>query len=205
MKKLSALLLSCFLIAGIVTTTAQAQSIGIKGGINIADFVNADYDTDRRVGGIIGLSFDFTPEDVPFGVESGIYYTRRGIDSPEFNASSLRMDYLEVPLMAKVYFSTDVPVRPHLLGGAYAAYNLDSELELQDDSTVDISDEIRDLDFGILFGVGTDFNVEGIGLSLQARYTMGLTSVFDAEIADFEDLEEEERHGVFSVVLGFKF
>ena len=207
MKKLSTLLLSC-LIAGFLATAAQAQMVGIKGGLNLADFVNADYDTDSRVTGTVGISLDFAPTNSAVGLETGAYYTRRGTEVAD--AGELNLDYIEVPLLAKVYMAGDNPLRPHIMAGPYAAFNLDATTDIDVAGTeLDIQDEVRDVDFGLMFGLGTDFNLQGMGMSLQARYAMGLTSVFDEAIEDIEDFQEtfedSERHGVWSLVLGFKF
>jgi|GEM_PF-1280327 len=206
MKKIYTLLLSIFM-AGVMTTAAQAQMVGIKGGLNLADFVNADYDTDSRVTGTVGISLDFAPTYSSVGFETGAYYTRRGT---EVGPGQLDLDYIEVPLLAKLYMAQESPLRPHLMAGPYAAFNLDATTDIDvAGADLDIQDEVRDIDFGLMFGVGTDFNLQGMGMSLQARYAMGLTSVFDEAIDDIEDFQEtfedSERHGVWSLVLGFKF
>ncbi|MEX1062525.1 MAG: porin family protein [Balneolaceae bacterium] len=198
MKKLSALLLSCFLITGI-TTFAQAQSplgIGVKGGVNIADFTGADFDTDTRTGGMLGISVDLTAPAFPVGFETGLYYTQKGT---EVNGSSIDLDYLELPVLAKIHFGLPGPVNPHIIAGPYAGFNVNAESETTVSGTEDISDFVRSTDFGLLFGIGSDFNIGVATLNLQARYGMGLTNAFE------DELENGEKNSVFSITLGYNF
>src|SRR5690625_6957336 len=96
MKKIYTLRLSIFM-AGVMTTAAQAQMVGIKGGLNLADFVNVDYDTDSRVTGTVSVSLDFAQTYSRDGFETGAYYTRRGT---EVGLDDLDLDYILVPLLS---------------------------------------------------------------------------------------------------------
>jgi len=205
MKKLSTLLLACFLVAG-VTTSMQAQSpvsIGLKGGLNIADLTNTEFDTDTRTGFLGGVSLNISLPSIPFGIESGLYYTQKGTSySSDIGTGTLKLDYLEVPVLAR--FNLDMPgsVTPHLLAGPYLGFNVNSEIEGSDgESSVssDISDEIVSTDFGLLFGAGLDFNLGLTALNAQIRYGLGLMNVFE------DDVDDNIKNGVFSIAVGIRF
>src|SRR5690625_3335970 len=148
-------------MAGVMTTAAQAQMVGINGGLNLADFVNADYDPASRVTGTVGISLDFAPTYSSVGFETGAYYTRRGT---EVGPGQLDLDYIEVPLLAKLYMAQESPLRPHLMAGAYAAFNLDATTDIDvAGADLDIQDEGRDIDLSLMIGASTDLNLEDNG------------------------------------------
>lgn len=205
MKKLSTLLLACFLVAG-MTTSIQAQSpvsFGLKGGLNIADLTNTEFDTDTRTGFMGGVSLDINLPAVPFGIESGVYYSQKGTSySNEIGTGTIKLDYLEVPVLARFNLGMPGPVTPHVLAGPYLGFNVNSEIEGSDgESSVssDISDEIVSTDFGLLFGAGVDFNLGMTALNAQIRYGLGLTNVFE------DDVDDDIKNGVFSIAVGVRF
>ncbi len=202
MNRLFTFVLSGFLIVGVISAQAQAQSpqVGIKGGVNIVDFVNTDLDTDRRATPIIGLVLDFSSINSPVGIETGVFYTRKGA---EVAGTDLNVDYLELPVVAKLFFTSYSDIRPHLLVGPYVGYNINTDGVIDDlgvpGAGVDVSDQARDFDFGVHFGIGSDFHIGMSAIDLQVRYGMGLISVFE------EEFDDDIRHGVFSILLGLKF
>ncbi len=208
MKKLTALLISCFLIVGL-TTTAQAQSpisFGLKGGLNIADVTGSDMDTSTRTGLTGGLALHLNLPALPVGIESGLFYSQKGtvvsFTDPDFGSidGTFKLDYLEIPVLAKLGLGAG-PINPHLLAGPYLGFNLNAEVEGEESGfsfSEDISDDVNSTDFGLMFGAGLDFNLGVTALSAQARYSLGLTDIF-------EDDDEGLKHGVFSVVVGINF
>lgn len=205
MKKISALLLACFLVAGI-STSVQAQSpvsFGLKGGLNVADLTNTEFDTDTRTGLLAGVSLDINLPVIPFGVESGLYYSQKGTTySDDFGTGTIRLDYLEIPVLARINLGMPGPVTPHVLAGPYLGFNVNSEIEGTEEGvtmSADISDEIVSTDFGLLFGAGLDFNLGLTALNAQLRYGLGLTNVFE------EDEDDNIKHGVFSIAVGIRF
>lgn len=189
--------------------TAKAQSpvnFGLKGGINLANFTNTEADTEVRSGFTGGISMDISLPGAPLGIETGAYYSQMGAEiSDNGLEGSYNLDYIQVPLLAKINFGLPGPATPHLLVGPYMGFNINAEAELSEGGTSvssDISDQVNDTDFGGIAGLGIDFNVGLTKLSAQARYGFGLTGVFDGELsADDEDV----RNSAVSLVLGIQF
>ena len=205
MRKLSTIIITLLLVAGL-TNKAQAQlpvDFGIKGGINLANIISDD-DLDSLIGFHGGLVLDISLPALPIGIESGIYYSQKGAEITEGSFTGTgRLNYIEVPVMAKFSFGPPGPISPHFVIGPYAAYNVKAEFEITDGTstfTEDFSDEITDLDFGGTIGIGTDFNVGLTKLNVQARYSRGFVDINDN---GFE--EDREYNSVFSISAGIMF
>jgi len=194
---------------GLIQQT-HAQSLvdfGIKGGLNFANLAGAEDDLDSRTGLHAGLVLDFSFPMIPIGIESGIYYSQKGAEvSEEGLTATWKLDYIEVPVMAKLNVGPPGPFSPHLLLGPYAAYNINSELDVTagaaslTDETDDFSEITTDIDFGGVIGIGADFNLGVTKLNVQARYSRGFIDVNDN---GFED--ESQKNSVFSISAGIMF
>ncbi|TVQ75087.1 MAG: PorT family protein [Balneolaceae bacterium] len=192
--------------------TSQAQlpiSFGIKGGVNIANVSFDDFDdNDTRTGFTIGAVLDIGIPMFPVGVETGLYYSQQGTtvsfsETIEGMTMTLdgttKLDYLKIPVLAKVNFGPPGPFSPHLLAGPYAAFILNAEQEVSfmgETETVDISDDVESMDFGLILGLGADFNLMVTTISVQGRYSLGLSDIFE---------DEGSKNRVISLVAGFTF
>jgi hypothetical protein len=209
MKKLSTLLF-VFILAGGITATTQAQSplsFGLKAGLNIADISGPDSDSDTRTGLTGGLAVYLDLPVLPIGIESGLYYSQKGSsysDSDEFGDfdETLKLDYIEVPILARINFPTPGPIGPHLVAGPYIGFNINAQAEGTEDGfsyDEDISDLISSTDIGLMLGAGLDFSLGVTALNAQVRYSIGLTNVYDF------DMDDTYRNSVFSLVVGINF
>jgi hypothetical protein len=201
--KLILLTASLFLFSGMITSTfAQSPvSFGLKGGVNLANLNGDNFsDADVRSGLNIGVVLEFSLPLSPIGIESGLYYSQKGASNEDLGVTStLKTDYLEVPVLAKLSFGPPGPIKPHLLAGPYLGFLLNSEAVEESggaSSTIDFKDSTNDVDFGLTGGIGLDVNMGLATLSLQARYSLGLTEVYT---------NSEAKHGVFAIVAGFTF
>lgn len=206
-KKLTTLAASIFLIASFgLSQNLKAQNpidFGIKGGLNFAN-LSSDEDLNSRSGFHAGLVLDFSLPMLPIGVESGLYYTQKGFEISDQEDTVIgKLNYLEVPVLAKFNFGPPGPLSPHVVFGPYAAYNIKAEYEATsgpESITDDISDETADLDFGAILGVGADFNLGLTKLNVSARYSFGLTNIYDTE----NELDNEKNR-VFMISAGIMF
>ncbi|MCC5912960.1 MAG: PorT family protein [Balneolaceae bacterium] len=211
-KKLLTVPLILFIFTALSAPAADAQSpvsFGIKGGLNFANIDgSANFSAfDRRNGVEVGAVAEFSFPMLPVGFETGIYYSQKGtsisVATPDQVSNgglsgdlTYRLDYVKVPVLAKFWFGSPGLVEPHILLGPYGSYNINSEIAGSSEGTVDISDEVNDYDFGIIGGVGVDFNFGLSRFSLQGRYSYGLSDLFE---------ESDAKSRVFSLVAGFTF
>lgn len=200
MKSIKVLLLSSLFLAftGVISVSNAQLPIdfGIKAGINLANFSGTDADLDSRQAFVVGASLDISLPMFPVGIESGVYYSQKGVEP---GPNTLKLDYIEVPVLAKLKFGPPGPFSPHVVAGPYVGFNIVSEIEDNDGNTFELDDFINEVDFGGMLGVGADFNLGLTKLSAQVRYSMGLTPVYT------DQLDDGERNAVLSVVVGVRF
>jgi len=198
MKKL---FLSIFLLSGLIIATApdaQAQ-LGIKAGLNSANFNDTDDSYDSRMGLMAGLTYDFAIPMSPISIQPGVFYTQKGAEaSAEGVEGKVKLDYVEIPVVAKFDFILDNPMlTPHVYVGPYVGFNINAESELSSEAGSiggDIDDVVKGTDFGVVVGAGADITQFNIGL----RYSAGLTNIAEDDAFD-------GKNGVFSIVAGINF
>ena len=182
---------------------AKAQSplnFGVKGGVNITNISGPGDSPDSRTGILAGIVVDISLPAVPLGVETGLYYSQKGAESEEMGATmSTNLDYLEVPVLAKLSIGPPGPFTPHILAGPYLAFNINAEDDFEGQTT-DISDSINSTDFGGVVGVGADFSLGLTTLNAQARYSFGLTSVFDSDM-----VQDDYKNRAITLSVGIMF
>jgi len=205
MKKLTSLLIILFMTAAMIQQ-ANAQSpvsFGLKGGLNISNLHGSDFEPDARTGVLLGAVIDINVPVLPFGVESGVYYSQKGAELSDGNFDSkIKLDYIEVPVMAKFQLGPPGPVTPSLAIGPYLGFNVNAEEEFTAGGvteTNDISDAIKGTEFGGVAALGLDFNLGLTKLNATARYSYGFTSVWDDSDMD------SDRNAVFSIAVGIMF
>ncbi|MFU8812305.1 MAG: porin family protein [Balneolaceae bacterium] len=198
-KTIQTLLLMAVLLFSGAVQHANAQSpvsLGVKGALNIADFINTDSDFSTRSGLSAGLALEIRPPLMAFGIETGLYYTQKGA---EVGDSTIKLDYLQVPVLAKFGFGPPGPLSPHLFIGPFVGFNVNAELDgnLGDvNFVVDISDDAKDVEFGAIFGLGADLNLVATTLNFHVKYDLGVSSAFSGV---------DERNGVFAIGVGIMF
>ncbi|WP_069131907.1 porin family protein [Rhodohalobacter halophilus] len=205
MRKLTSLLVVIF-ITTVMAQSVHAQSpvsFGLKAGMNISNLHGSDFEPDAKTGILLGAVLDINVPALPFGVESGVYYSQKGAELSGDNfESKIKLDYIEVPVMAKFQLGPPGPITPSLAVGPYLGFNVNAEEEFSSGGvtqTDDISDGIKGTEFGGVGALGLDFNLGLTKLNATARYSYGFTSVWDDSDVD------SDRNAVFSIALGIMF
>jgi len=170
---------------------AQGISGGLKGGLNLANAVGSDAkDADMKMriayhfGGFvnIGLSdvLSFQPE---------LLYNSVGTKLDD--DVSLHMNYFSVPLNLQYAIGNF-----NIHAGPQFGFLLSAKAKADVDGSsaeVDMKEFFKSTDLGINLGVGASFGK----LHASARYTMGITKVWDMEDVDV-------KNGVIQLSLGYK-
>lgn len=186
-------------IALLAFTTAHAQGVifGARAGVNFATINSDNFDSfDGRTSfhlGVVseiqlGETFSFQPE---------LLYSSQGSDysDPDFSGT-VKLDYLNLPLIAKYYVAENFSLEV----GPQIGFLLSANDEGESDGFTydeDIKEFIKGIDFGINFGVGYKLDS---GLNFGARYNLGLSDVND----DYEE-GGTYKNGVIQAYLGFFF
>lgn len=176
------------------TLNAQVFRAGIKGGINLAKHTEELQHTDfkYRTGFIGGgfISYGLT-ELVSF--QSEILYSMKGntrvipeqilgqVTIPESKVFT-KLNYIEIPLLLIIAFDLNSNFRPKILFGPVISFLLTAKSEAESYSggggiEVDQKDLWKSSDYGIIFGVGGDYNIGNNKIVLDIRYNLGLADL----------------------------
>jgi hypothetical protein len=192
------------LCLSILPTLAQAQistymppvstpstMIGIRAGLGIANEATPAYTNftvGSRTGFLIGgqLDYWFSPM---VAVSAQVLYDQKGDQltgiSPDNGypeTDDFALDYLEIPILAKVAFGSSA-VRPYLFAGPSFGFLLSAsdhqtQTQLGYDQTVDVSSSYSGMDLSLLFGGGVSYQLTGgTQLFADAGYALGLVNV----------------------------
>ncbi len=201
MKKLFGVI--CLLLTlGLLTNQAKAQvDFGIRGGVNFATFNDIDANVESRTGLMIGAYLSYPISNSPISIQPAVLYTQKGATTDgltENNIVEVKLDYIEIPVLAKFDYITDGGLTPFVYFGPYIGFNLSADAEYTDgDITpgVDIEDNVKSTDFGIVVGAGLGFGQIDVGI----RYSAGLTPIFE------DALNSDAKNGVISIAAGLGF
>jgi len=194
-------------------TNAQNVSIGLKGGLVNTTFLgDSDPVFTSLSNTVVGVSFSFwVNNNTTFEVEA-LYArkgstTRTGIDF--FNEGtevltdvSFDLTYLEIPLLGRWSYNPQAMFSPTVHGGAYFGNKLDSFVRYQAVSggaeQEEVDDSIKGLDYGLLAGLGVDFNFNFHTIRLDARYSRGFSNLI-------ENNTDPKYNGQWTLTLGFEY
>ena len=191
------------------SSLAKGITGGLKIGMNSADLHGEDIkemEEDLGVelkskwglcaGGFIRFNISET-----FVIQPEVLYTMKGakfeetIDG-ETMKFEMNLSYLEIPVLVKFMIPTPGGVKPNLYAGPALAIELSSKTKLVYAGETEEEDieETKDTDFGLIIGAGVDFG----NLTVDLRYVLGLTTIFDEE-------DEDVKNGVISLIVGYSF
>lgn len=197
---------------GLSPLQTQAQEVditpGIKGGVNFADLGGDDAELIFDGGGsgdfeipieartgIVAGGFALIDFDGPFALQPEVLYVQKGakveIEFLEETASStLKLDYIEVPVLAKFQIPLEGSIAPNIFAGPAVAFNITAEQEGEGpdgSETTDLSEVISTTDFGLQVGAGVDFDAGPGTIMLDAWYELGLSSIPSEGDADIKN------------------
>lgn len=218
MKKITLTLLG--LVA--ISTSAVAQQevkFGPKTGVNIANISGKDaIDNNMLIGFHVGVFAEIRFNE-KFAVQPEILYSAQGAKregtrnvmgvNVTTNTTS-KIDYINVPIMAKYYIAPSFAVE----AGPYVGFLMSAKTEGTINSmgeNVSIESDDKDfsnsIDFGV--GAGASFNLDN-GFFIGARYNLGLSNVGKDNTLNFGDVDInvealDTKNAVIQVSVGYKF
>ena len=131
-----------------------------------------------------------------FGLSAGLLYTTEGTKVKDVDWK-LNLGYINIPIMAKFYvtkgLSLNAGLQPGIMVSAKEKYN---EGGISWDK--DVKDGCNGFDLSIPLSIAYEFTN---GLTLEARYTTGLTNVGKDAGGRWDD----NKNQVLSINIGYKF
>ena len=201
-------ILTIFLF-GFTNIIAQNIKYGSKIGVNIANITgDATDNLNTKILLHAGAVAEIMISD-EFSFQAELLYSAQGaksdysetLDEVTFRYTSVKLEYINVPLLAKFYVTEGFSLEAGPLVGFLIT--ADREFEKTDNGETetgekDILDEIKGIDFGIDFGLAYKLDS---GIFLAARYNLGLSNISDVEGAD--DFKNQNR--VIQLSAGYFF
>ena len=182
------------LAAALVSVSAMAEiHFGAKVGFDMTNFVGKDADhgmaPNYQAGVVMEMplteKFAIAPEAV-FAAQGG-KWENAGVDI------TANVNYVNIPVMAKYYVTPAFAIDfgPQL---GINVYSKTTSEAAGVKTTLDLKDNTKAIDFGV--GLGGTYNLTENAF-LQARYTLGLTDVYDGG--------GDAKNGNIQVAFGWKF
>lgn len=195
-------------VLGIMGVDAQnanteALQLGVRAGYNLSNLsgdLADEIDTKSLSGFHIGLFTEF-PVAPRFSIQPEVMYSTQGAKFEGLGSeATLRTQYLNVPVLAKFYVAEGF----NLQAGPQIGFLTGAEYQVDGADDIDVSDNMKGTDFGLLFGAG--YKVAQ-GVTIDARYNMGLSNTLDedANVDEGVGTDQEWKNGVFQVGIGYQF
>lgn len=181
-------------------TSVTAQQVGAIVGATFSTLRGID-GVDNRTGLLGGLSF--VTSGGPFAWQPEVLVVSKGAKGTNTTAEGLKLNYLEVPLLARLTLSQVQGVRPHVYAGPYLGVQIDCSVKGTSTDCNDVPGvSTKTVDVGGIVGGGLDFDFGPLVLTGGARYGFGVSTVADFE---FGNVKESARNGMWALYGGLSF
>ncbi len=173
-------------------------SFGAKVGANLSRTWGDDQEVmlgfdGKMKAGVIGGAFGAYAICDWMTVQAEVLYSQKGA---KFGDESLKLDYIEIPILAMWTAPAQGRFTPNLAIGPSLGFNVRANL-----AGIDVKDGIKTTDFGIAFGAGVKVDEIGPGaITFDVRYTLGLTNILDDAPSDLS-----VKNQALAFLLGFAF
>ena len=190
--------LLALLLLLVASTPAAAQTLGVKGGVNLATQTSEDGGSalDPRAGLVAG-AFIRLPLASWLDLQVEGLYAMKGAKLDFLGVkSTVAIDYLEVPALAHVRIGSGRR-RYFVGGGPSVALRLSAKTRTPFSGAseeIDIADQIERLDYGVAAGGGVEIG----SLVFDGRYTLGLRNIDKVEGGS-------TKNRTISITAGFRF
>ena len=140
-----------------------------------------------------------------FAIEPQFLYSQKGgkykdIDPALNDRLILKIDYIEVPVIVRVYIPPIPVVKANVFGGGYFGLNTVADYKYKETGYVE-SGNIEDIvgvnaeniDYGLVFGAGAAYPISKVIVRLDLKYSLG--KIWDSPPDD------DIKNGVFSIII----
>lgn len=208
-RRIAVWICACLLAAQLrpAPIAAGIASLGVKAGLSASRHHGDAAATDYRVGlgGGLAASIPITPR---FSLQPELFYVMKGGVVPRvelvdasgaiigFESVTYAVDYLEIPVLARVLFPTEGAPAPFITGGPSVAFKVAEEIRGGPGEDPDPRNGLVTTDVGVAIGVGLELGRGRGRWSIEARYTAGVSNA----LAD--PVGYNVRNGAFLLLAG---
>jgi len=209
-----AVLLAAALALPAVPALGAEVSGGLKTGLNVSDFVGADASpgsggTKASGAGLaIGGYLVFPLRQAKFKVQAECMITVKGATYKgdvlgSHYESRLKLTYLEIPVLARFDIASRSGAKPAFLIGPAFGIKISAKSESHSIgySATSSAQNVKAFDPGVMVGGAVDIPAGKGAISLEARYTRSLTTIYESGGGDTPDV----KNSVITILLGYRF
>jgi hypothetical protein len=144
----------------------RSAQLGLKAGVNIANYNDDIPTTDPRIGfhGGLLVHIHVRPD---IAIQPEFVYSQQGA---EFYNGKQKIDYLNIPILFQYLFKKGF----RLETGPQIGVLADAEFKYENGTEVNIKKDVQKTDVGWVFGLGY---LATSGFGVDARYNVGLTDI----------------------------
>ena len=200
--------IALFACAATVMTLPEASlaqiELGAKAGVSISNFLgDSDPEFERKVNFTGGFTFRHD-RSRNIAIQPELLYAAKGAKTQTqlndvLTDLNFAVIYLEVPVLLRYSFSPRSDLSPVLLAGPVGSWNIDARVAFSaagsDLEFSESDDSIKALDFGVAVGAGVDFKWDLKTVTVEARYTYGVSNLID-------NPDDPKHNGVASLTAG---
>lgn len=175
MKKV--LLLTALLLSAGIAANAQWK-FGVKAGASYSGMGMDNFDSRWGFNTGVLAQYKFAESKLPLALQTEVLYSMQG-SKYDIGVGGLRakgkydLDYINVPMMVQGYIlpGLNIEIGPQF-GFLVGAKNKPDDLD-----DIDVKDNMKTFDFSLAMGAAYELSVIPVGF--YARYTLGLTDIWD--------------------------
>lgn len=191
MKKLFLAVVAMMVSAATFAQNEVGQlTIQPKVGVNIANITDA-VGADPRIGLAAGAEFEYGITD-NIGLSAGVLYSMQGAKASEESVDyTLKLDYLNVPILANFYVAKGLALKL----GVQPGFKLSSKVKGEASGVtaeLEVEDGVKSIDLSIPVGLSYQYQ----NIVFDARYNWGVTKIID---------DADSKNSVFQITVGYKF
>ena len=185
-----------FCIAVGLSTASYAQasdktwSFGPELGVNFSKYGKDADDTDYKNGLLAGGFLTYSIRNT-HAFTLKVLYSQKGA-ADEASDSKTHLNYIEVPVLARLFFNREGTIRPNIFAGPSFGFLTGVKGKVGDGNYEEVAnykDIYNNFDLGLGFGIGINFKVaEEMYFIVDTRYTYGLSDLSKSSASEVNNL-----------------
>jgi hypothetical protein len=209
MKKVITIAMMLTLLFAVSNLFAQAPTTGITGkgvklGLNLAKFTGADADNEKMLTGVaFGGFITYSFNDL-FAIQPEVYYTMKGSKTTvtylntDYDVTN-KFNYIEIPVLFRVQLAGGTSFKPNFYAGPELGILMSAKSKVKGGSEIDLKDDVKSTDIGIIGGVGAEYPMGSGKLLLDIRYDAGLSKLDDTPA------KGDYKNSAITILVGYGF